>query len=414
MFFFIPYRTERRTRSAPVITYALIAANVFVFLLTLPLDHVSLIDRFGVVPLDFSLVNIFTSMFMHANVLHLAWNMLFLWIFGPNVEDAMGHVGYTLFYLASGIAAALMHIGVVLSFIPDAVYIPAVGASGAIAGVLGAYAIRFYKTGIRVFWFVGILFYPLRVGTFTVSATVGLGIWFVQQLAGGVLSIVQPLLSSDGWLYHAVHVGGVAYWSHIGGMLFGMLLAYAVKMGLAGTKEYLMEDAQTHLAEGTTLAAGEQLRALLTHDPDNLEAHRSLAKTYAMQQDEESALVHYQRSIEMYLASGDSANAIATFAELRHFFRKASPGVRLMMQLARQLLATGYSGPAVNLFLEISTNYPGTPEAEVSLMKAGDIYLSLSDHALAERCYERFLQEYPDSEWRHVVVKSMEKARRRL
>jgi membrane associated rhomboid family serine protease len=151
------------------------------------------------------LASVFVSMFLHGGLLHLAGNMLFLWVFGNNVEDRFGHLRYLLFYLAGGLAAA----GLQIAFGPNSV-LPSLGASGAIAAVLGAYIVMWPRARVKTLVFV----FPVDL-----SAGFLLGWWFFVQLFHGV-----------GGLGTQVN-GGVAYWAHIGGFLFGLAVAWAVTRG---------------------------------------------------------------------------------------------------------------------------------------------------------------------------------------
>lgn len=208
----IPIRDQIPTRRTPVITYLLIAANVFVYLL-LWLSGSSqdvLFYQYGLIPAHFStgihlsdIANIFTSMFMHAGLLHLGGNMLYLWIFGDNVEDCMGRGKFFLFYLVGGVIASITHI-----LTNPGSTIPTVGASGAIAAVLGAYLVLFPRSRVLTFIPIGFL---LRLTA--VPAVIVLGMWFFLQLFDGVLAL------------GGADVGGVAVWAHIGGFVAGMLLA---------------------------------------------------------------------------------------------------------------------------------------------------------------------------------------------
>ena len=395
MFFLLPFGNDRRTTRFPAITYALIAMNVAVFLWLLPLDRESVIQTFGLIPYHPTMRTILTSMFIHADPMHLAWNMLFLWLFGPNVEDALGRLEYSIFYLGSGIAASLLHVLVATSYTPMAADIPMVGASGAIAGILGVFAIRFYKTRIKIFYYLGIFFYPLKWGTFTIPALFGLEVWFFQQLWGGFIGILHP------------ETGGVAYWSHIGGMLFGAVLAAVLRMGLAGSQEYLMTDAMDHLQHGTTYGAAENLEAFLSNDPDNAEAHGELAKIYALHGDANRALAHYKRSIDLHLSRGDRHKAVGRFAEMRYYYPNTQLDLRSQFQLARYLLEIDCPEPALQLFDEIAFTHSGTPEGEMALMKAGELAASLGDPPRAALYYHRFLEQYPHSTYRAMVEKSL-------
>jgi membrane associated rhomboid family serine protease len=160
-------------------------------------------------------VTILTSMFMHGGILHLGGNMLFLWIFGNNVEDSMGHVKFVLFYLLGGVAAIALQTGIA----PDAA-VPTVGASGAIAAVLGGYILLYPRariiTVIILIFFFTILELP---------ALVVLGLWFVQQILFGYFDLSNP--TGGG--------GGVAYFAHIGGFAFGLL---AIKLFASRKKDY--------------------------------------------------------------------------------------------------------------------------------------------------------------------------------
>jgi membrane associated rhomboid family serine protease len=159
---------------------------------------------------------IFTSMFLHGGWLHFLGNMLYLWIFGDNVEDRLGHLRYLVFYVLCGVAAALLHI-----FTNHGSTLPTVGASGAIAGVLGAYLVFF--PGARVLALVPILFFFQLM---ELPALIFLGFWFVIQFFSGALSLAsQP-------------VGGTAWWAHIGGFMAGVIYAFKFKRRSTRTALY--------------------------------------------------------------------------------------------------------------------------------------------------------------------------------
>ncbi|MFV0360611.1 rhomboid family intramembrane serine protease [Tropicimonas sp.] len=210
-----PIRDHNPSGRAPLVTYLLIAANVVVFLLTWPLMEdprqlYTFYSHWALIPADPNLHSYVTSMFLHGGIMHLAGNMLFLYIFGDNMEDEMGHVGFLLFYLACGVGAGLVH--VLLS--PGSV-IPTVGASGAIAGVLGGYVLLYPRARVDVLLILVVYF---RV--FTAPAWIVLGIWFAMQVFG--------VLGSD------PQAGGVAYAAHAGGFLIGVLLTVPVWLRRGG------------------------------------------------------------------------------------------------------------------------------------------------------------------------------------
>jgi membrane associated rhomboid family serine protease len=196
--------TSRRIQ--PLVTYALIALNVLVFFLELSGGD-ALITQWAFVPSRFladpagDFLTLFSSMFMHAGWLHLGSNMLYLWIFGDNVEDRFGHIPYLIFYVLCGLAATFAQ----LVFSMDS-NIPNLGASGAIAGVLGAYILLFPGRQIKVLM-------GNRMGS--VSALIVIGLWIILQFFSGVASISET-----------ADTGGVAFMAHIGGFVAGFLLTF--------------------------------------------------------------------------------------------------------------------------------------------------------------------------------------------
>jgi len=220
----IPLKNLNPRRSFPVVTVALIVVNFLVFFYQLSLapraaDH--FVMTYGVVPqtLQWALtgqhgkslldaaIPLFTSMFLHGGWLHILGNMWFLWIFGGNVEDTLGRVPYLLFYLACGIGS-----GIAQAAFSWGTKIPAIGASGAIAGVLGAY-ILYYPASLIL------TLVPLFIIWFTakIPAWVFIGLWFLVQFLSGVGSLGATAAQA---------MGGVAWWAHVGGFLLGMALAW--------------------------------------------------------------------------------------------------------------------------------------------------------------------------------------------
>lgn len=207
----IPIRDQIKTRHTPIINYLLIAANVVAFLIQMSAgpNQEALVSEFALIPRNFSdgisfgdVRDIFTSMFMHAGLVHLFGNMLYLWIFGDNVEDTMGPFKYLIFYLAGGFAASAAHI-----LANPSSQLPTVGASGAIGAVLGAYLVLYPQSRVATFIPLG-FFFTLRL----LPAAVVLIMWFVLQLFSGVLSLGME------------DVGGTAFWAHIGGFVFGVVI----------------------------------------------------------------------------------------------------------------------------------------------------------------------------------------------
>jgi len=225
-------------RTFPYVTIALLAINVLVFLYQFTLGELEsfqFVYKFGVVPAELTglpeltkvpvqldqrimllelaspiptWATIFTSMFMHGGFLHIIGNMVFLWVFGDNVEDRLGHVRYLVFYLAAGVAAALAQV-----WVSQDSYTPMVGASGAIAGVLGAYLVLYPSSRVNTLIWFGI------VTVIPMPAVVLIGIWAVLQLFSGLGSLGPETAG-----------GGVAYFAHLGGFVVGIAVALLVRL----------------------------------------------------------------------------------------------------------------------------------------------------------------------------------------
>ncbi|HEY0346005.1 MAG TPA: rhomboid family intramembrane serine protease [Solirubrobacteraceae bacterium] len=247
----IPLKDNIPTERTPYVTIALILINVFVYfvlekggILSGPSN--TIVVDWGAIPYEIThpgqqcdivqaavgpaigcgrlpgshpstILTIFSSMFMHGSILHLAGNMLFLWIFGNNVEDAMGHVRFVVFYLLGGLAALLLQTAVG----PNAA-VPTVGASGAIAAVLGGYILLYPRARVITVIFIVFFFTILEL-----PAMLVLGLWFVEQVAFGYFDLAQP--TGGG--------GGVAYFAHIGGFVFGLA---TIRLFANRRKDYLV------------------------------------------------------------------------------------------------------------------------------------------------------------------------------
>jgi membrane associated rhomboid family serine protease len=204
-----PLRDHNPSGRTPYVVYALMAVNVLAYVYysasyDSPRALMFFYDAYAAVPAEISsgygFETLLTSMFIHGGLMHLGGNMLFLWIFGDNLEDKMGHLPFLLFYLASGVGAALIHV-----YSAPGSMVPMVGASGAIAGVMGGYLLMYPRARVDILLVLVIYF---RI--FTIPAFVMLGVWLAMQFFGG--------LGAD------PDQGGVAYWAHAGGFAVGLIL----------------------------------------------------------------------------------------------------------------------------------------------------------------------------------------------
>jgi membrane associated rhomboid family serine protease len=205
--------TDVRGADPGYVTIGLVVINVVVFLLEITMSQSGLKDfvyQYGVVPTEIlqgkQLYSLLTSMFIHAGWFHILGNMLFLWIFGDNVEAALGHGWYLAFYLAGGVVGSLAY-----AFVSMGSASPTIGASGAIAAVLGAYIVMFPRSRVRVF------IVPFFITG--IAAVVFLALWFVLQLVSGFAGIGAE----------TAQTGGVAFFAHIGGFIMGLLVGFLTR-----------------------------------------------------------------------------------------------------------------------------------------------------------------------------------------
>lgn len=208
-----PYKDDNPTNTFPSVTIGLIALNILVFLLQVisDVDGKRIVYAYGAIPHNIvsfettqpihPILTLFTSMFMHGGVFHIFGNMLYLWIFGNNIEDRLGHLRFILFYLFCGIVAALSH-----TLTASGSDVPMIGASGAVSGVLGAYLLLFPMARIHTIIFLGFF-----VQTVQIPALIVIGFWAIIQLVNGL--IMQGMASQ----------GGIAWFAHAGGFLAGLI-----------------------------------------------------------------------------------------------------------------------------------------------------------------------------------------------
>ncbi len=215
----IPYKDDNPTRTIPFVTFIIIALNIFVFLLQFMSGKYSqsIVYAYGAIPHNIMtfessqpihpVMTIFTSMFMHGGFFHIGGNMLYLWIFGNNIEDRLGHFRFIIFYLFCGIVAAFSH-----ALTAPGSTVPMIGASGAVSGILGAYILLFPMSRVHTLIFLGFF-----VQTVKIPALIVIGFWAIIQVVNGL--ITQGIAGQ----------GGVAWFAHIGGFLAGL---FTIKLWL--------------------------------------------------------------------------------------------------------------------------------------------------------------------------------------
>ena len=411
------------------------------------------------------IIGILGSMFLHGSIEHLLGNMLFLWVFGRALEDTLGGIIYIGAYVVAGIAATLFFHVVTMQISPDSAGVPLMGASGAIAGLMGLFAVRFYRTPVRIspfmlvaYVFVQFLFWPV-VGLFGVLSAL---LYFMLGIAGIVIGIVG-FLAALGWLIYFLfyksrgltwkgfkipavaamvgwmvfsnlkpalaelesnNPGGVAYWAHIGGFLFGAAYALAIGARDEGAAEYMLDDAHKAISEGDAEDALRRSQAIITGEKKaaqndlpsmKAQAHEVQAQAYARQDNKEAALENYEQAIVTYLNSNDRDAATRVYLDaVADFPLFVLPPARQLI-VASHLATRGDWEKAAENLNKIPYTFPDAPESEIAALRLARLHLEKLDNpAHAAQLLEWFMQRYPHSEWMHQANQVLQAAQLRM
>lgn len=392
----LPTGTDRPLRRTPYVTFALIGINIVVYLLTLHDPNAA--GRFGLTPKFPRPVQLFTCLFIHVGFWHLLWNMVFLGLFGPHVEDALGPITFTALYFGGGIAAGLLQMAISLMLLahgqPLSAYAPLVGASGAISSILAPFAVRFHRSQIRMLWLPGLLL-PGGWGRLEIPAVAGLLLWLAQNVCGALWSLWKP------------ESGGTAYWAHMGGFAFGLVAAHLTDLLRDGRQEYRLQDARASAGHGQTLLseAVQNYRAFLEQDPHNAAVRVELACALAQGGSPEGraeAEAEMTRAVRRRVKQGDTTQAVAACAEARRLGLTLDLTSREALRLGGDAEDLSDLDTAVWLLRLVLSHFPDAPEDEMARFKLGRILLR-TDRQEARLVLGRFLDLYPASAWAHQV-----------
>ncbi len=310
--------------------------------------------------------------------------MFYLWVFGAAVEAAVGWWRFLLLYVTSGAFGGILELLVVNTALPEAAaQHPIVGASAACAGLIGAFAVRYYRARLE---FVGLPWRPhvvVVVAAF-LAFEIGAGLWDVAAGNGA---------------------GSVAHWAHVGGFIFGLVWAQALRLSDVGERAYLKADAAQAMNKNEPGAAINRWEALLAREPNNQTARLELARAWLLLGDTEHAHSHYVEALRHRLAHKQRSAAARLYAEIREHDLSA-PALS-----ASQLLALGHAledgeqyALAAETLRALTTHNPDAPEAEVALVKVIMLYAHrLNRHEEARLLLRQFLDRYPHSQWRNLA-----------
>jgi membrane associated rhomboid family serine protease len=394
-FFALPFKIDRALKRLPLVTLVLIAVNVMLCFFTFWNREV--IDALGFRMNVHGLYTWLTSMFLHGDpIFHLGGNMFFLWLFGSVVEDAIGRARYTALYFAGGLAGSLLHGLMVLAFMPQMRDVPAIGASGAIAAVVGMFAVRFYKTRMRLAYVVWIIVF-VKWGVWKVTSVAGVALWAAREVLSGLAAV-----SGSG--------SNVANWAHIGGLAFGVGAALLIGFVREADHEYLGDEAAAYAATGTHSVAAVKYRQLSAADPQDADALVASACESAAAWQGDAASREFGRAAALLARSGRTDDLLAAYERLV----RSGPPVRLDVRTLQTVGSAADGGQrydlAVPLYRDLIDRYPTSREAERALFRIAHVYLAARMPAEARETWAQFTAAYPDSEWNPYADAAFTKA----
>lgn len=383
----VPMRKRQGAGRVPVVTLLLLLGNILLFFASVKgLDLTDATARVvGLVPGNPTLVGLLTHIFFHANLTHLFGNMLLLWLFGPHVEEALGRWQYLLLYMGAGITGGLMQMFVTNTFMQHTAQASIIGASGAVFGVLGVFALRFWRTKVRV------------LIVFPIPAVVAVGLAALINLVSGLQEFGGG--SGDGL------DESIAYWAHVGGFAFGAGMAGLLRMRDDGRREYQLEDAEKAVKKGELDKGAAFYRAALEDRNDDAEAHLALARVCVQQRQGEAAHRHYADAIRLRLKADQPIATAKLYEEACAQFAVFPLPPDVLQRVAGACETVLMFPLAQRALSELCRDHPDAREAELALLRLGKLHLQkLNQPQSAAAIFQEFLRLYPKSDWtRHVA-----------
>lgn len=405
----LPYASDHRPSRIPVVTWILLGVTTLLSLWLMFADRLSgpgrsaqMLEAIGLTPVRFQPLTLFSYMFFHAAPGHLIVNLFYLYVFGAGVEDAVGRGKYVLLYLACGAFGGVLQWLVTITLLPGIAAVTIVGASAACAGLMGIFAVRYYRARLA---FVGLPFRPHVVSVVAVFLfmEIGLGLFALTRGVG-----------SD----------GIAHWAHVGGFIFGLGCAQLLNLSQSGASAYLHADASQAMDSSVPGAAIHKWEMLLAREPGNPAVHEELARAWLLLGDGDAAVRHYVDAIVFSLNRSDRSSAARIYAELHTVglplndqdksARVASRSslASILMRLSPEQLfgigsvleANGQFDLATEAYRVVSMRAPESTEAETSVLKCATILLRKLDRVREARVLvDLFLDRYKNSPYRVIA-----------
>jgi membrane associated rhomboid family serine protease len=366
------------------------------------LDSVSIVSKFAFVPSHQTALTLISANFLHGGWLHLIGNMWFLWLAGAALEDAWGRLIYPAFYMIAGVLALQVH-----AMVNSGSVVPTLGASGAIAGLMGAFLVRFPKTKIEMGWLFGFRFYRFKMAAYWL-----LPLWLATEIFYGSLF---------------GQLSGVAHWAHIGGFVFGGLIAVGLQAsGLENLADKRIQDKISWVSEPLLVQAGEEvdkqsldaaittLKTLLLQKPECIDAYRMLQNIYWRKGDLTSRQTTLEKLIALELKANDPG-VRETFQDFKNLggAKLAAP---LWLDLCRHLETQPDQEQAAAEYQELAQAYPSDKQGLLAQVATARICLKrLNRPAEALRLYEAALQSpVPHGDWQATIDRGIAEAKKAL
>lgn len=395
MFFFLPLKLNRRYRTLPLFTLALIVVSIIVFIGTA--ENINLTaQKFGFRLNSSAWYTWLTSLFLHGSWAHLIFNLYFLWIFGSFLEDTIGRMRYLILYFFGGLISAFSNSFVFWLFFPEWTKIPLIGASGAIAALMGLFALRFLYHKIRVAYVVFVFFF-IRWGTFELSSLAALLLWFAREMFYGYFQLKGANT-------------GVANWAHIGGFVFGLVWAKLSKFEREALHEHYLDKARSLRKNGFDLPALVQYKEALKMDQANLEIMAEMAPLLAEAGEEDKARLFYGIAIKKMLETGKREKALKLYLEAREKLQDEAD-LELNLREKYTLACTAEVKNYIDLAEKLYRQILGSSDValkELAHFRLGEILRKSGKSEEAISVFQSFLENYPQSEWSRLVKRRIE------
>lgn len=387
---FLPYATDQPTEKTPWMTLALSFLQGFIAILLLVgtrfwgWDVNTILHRYGLVPANLHLLNLFTYSFLHIGLAHLLLNLFFLWVFGGGVESAVGSGGVLAIFLVSGALGGWLQRMVVSTLLPpDAAYVPIIGASAACSGLIGVYAVRYYRARLA-FAFLPIRPHVVAVVFLFLAGEIGSGLWRLWQ---------------------GDTAYGVAHWAHIGGFVTGLTAAFLLRLPQKAHRAYFTRDAHQAVQGNRPGAAIPRWEAMLQQNPNDPHIHAELGRAWELFGDKEQAVLHFHTALTLYLQAKQRESAAQLYIEMQSLQIPPCPlPASAQYQLGCALEESEHLPYALQAFSEVYQNTPQSSEAELALLKAAALCArTLRRREEALQLLNQFQQSYPHSQWLYLA-----------